>query len=236
VKKMKIEAAMGRYQQEVVRWNRQINLVSRKGTLGLVATLIRQCRDSFSVLLDAELQQASPELPVWYFDLGSGGGLPGYVWHHELLLRFSSLESWLVEPREKRAWFLQRLNQIAPERPFSVLEGLWGGQIADVSGLVAPGVVLVSLKALRLSDSVVLNGLVETLVGHSDLAGCRVVVARFYPPEQSWCKDLEGELGPLVESTTFGSLTFAPAGQAVLRPLGKSVRPASLIISRYDIL
>ncbi|MFT7699682.1 MAG: 16S rRNA G527 N7-methylase RsmG, partial [Candidatus Krumholzibacteriia bacterium] len=61
---MKIEAAMGRYQQEVVRWNRQINLVSRKGTLGLVATLIRQCRDSFSVLLDAELQQASPELPV----------------------------------------------------------------------------------------------------------------------------------------------------------------------------
>jgi len=234
---------MGRYQQEVVRWNRQINLVSRKGTLSLVATLIRQCRDAFAVLWESELREVATGSPVWYFDLGSGGGLPGYAWHHELSILLPELKTWLVEPREKRAWFLERLNQITPEQPVEVLEGLWGDCRPDVDGLAAPGVILVSLKALRLSDAVVLQGISDSLGESSgaagkplDLAGCRVLIARFYPPEQAWDTGLQAELAPLERTAGVGVYKFAPGGQAVLSPRRTGRPSASLVVSRYEIL
>ena len=97
---VQINVSMGKFQQELVRWNRQINLVSRKDTLGRVAALIEQCRASWRLLVEAELGAWSLADPVLYFDLGSGGGLPGFVWHQLLVSRFGAPASYLVEPRE----------------------------------------------------------------------------------------------------------------------------------------
>jgi len=235
VTRLPIDAAMGRYQQELVRWNRQINLVSRKGTLSLVATLIRQCRDAFSVLREDELADSKTDMPFWYFDLGSGGGLPGYVWHHELSLSFGRLRTWLVEPREKRAWFLGRLNRIAPESPICVLEGLWGETAVQVAELDNPGTILVSLKALRLSDEDVLSGLAAVVGPLGPLGGCLVVIARFYPPGQNWDEALWAELSPLSGAAQLGGVDFVPAGQVVLAPKKENPSAASLVISRYKI-
>jgi hypothetical protein len=241
-------AAMGQFQQEVVRWNRQINLVSRKGTLARVAELIGQCRDAWMELNSAEFSGWDAADSVWYFDLGSGGGLPGYVWHQLLSARFDNLKTWLVEPREKRAWFLERLNKITPERPLQVWNARWcetpsagglgssdlGSSDLGPSGL-APARVLISMKALRLSDPVVLAGL-EAALGEAALpAGGVVAIARFYPPQQKWTSGLAEELEIATAAVVVGGVTYQPVRQEVVSPKSKHPMAASLVLSTYEV-
>lgn len=226
-------AAMGQFQQELVRWNRQINLVSRRDTLNQVATLIGQCRDSCRDLVASELADWPLAEPVSYFDLGSGGGLPGFVWHQLLGARYSALVTALVEPREKRAWFLERLKQLEPVAPLFVLNGRWG----EV-GQVAPSPlknVLISLKALRLSDSEVLDGLAQCTSNRPFDRGGRLVIARFYPPEQKWNSRLGGELAPLRRPVVLGGNTYTPDEHKVLNPAAGSTLAASLVVSSYCV-
>ncbi len=230
---VRFNAAMGQFQQEMVRWNRQINLVSRKGTLGRVADLIGQCREAWAGLSGVELGGWDKEDPVWYFDLGSGGGLPGYVWHQLLAARFDNLQTWLVEPREKRAWFLERLNKIAPEQPHQVWNARWGESPA--AGGPAPSRVLISMKALRLSDPVVLAGL-DVARGESALPeGGVVAIARFYPPKQQWTPGLVEELEIASEAMTIGDYIYSPIRQQVISPKSKHPTAASLVLSVYEV-
>lgn len=227
-------AAMGQYQKDVVRWNRQINLVSRQDTLARVAGLIGQCRDAWRELDGDVLGGWSAGDPVWYFDLGSGGGLPGYVWHHLLGSKHPRLETWLVEPREKRAWFLERLNHIAPDKPVRVSNSRWGGGVCEL--VETPRNILISLKALRLTDSEVMAGLILAAGDKALVSGTGVVIARFYPPKQAWSDELARELGiPCGQLEVSGAL-FENQRRWVLPPKVQDPSAAALVVSSYIVV
>jgi hypothetical protein len=233
-----LHAALGRYQLEVLRWNRQINLVSRQGTQALVAELIGQCRSAW-VRLEASVLADWPHGgPVWYFDLGSGGGLPGFVWHLQLACRCPVSRTWLVEPRAKRAWFLERLNQLVPAHPLRVWAAPWG-QTPSVEGPTAPGHILISLKALHLNDVAVLDGLAAALAGPlagvSSEWGAVLVIARFYPPDQRLNRRLVADLGISAVPVVCGDLTCQPTGHRVLAPSRQETSGAALVVSTYRV-
>jgi len=225
--------AMGRFQQEVVRWNRQINLVSRQDTLRRVADLISQCRAAWLELEKAECQDWDRDERVWYFDLGSGGGVPGYVWHQLLAARFAQLNTWLVEPREKRAWFLERLNRIAPRCPLQVWCARWGE--TPLGEAPPPMNIVISLKALRLTDPAVLAGLARAAAGLAEFTGGRLVIARFYPPQQAWTTELRADLAFPGEPVRVAGGIFAPDRQRILALRAAGAKGASLVLSTYRI-
>ena len=230
-----LEKSLQDYMEQVLRWNRQINLVSRQDPRGNLAGLVRQCREAWSAL--AAEQDFQPAERLWYFDLGSGGGLPGFVWHALAVEAGLNPATWLVEPREKRAWFLNRLNGVLKDSPVTVLSSRWG-QIDDFGshgGKSGPARVVVSLKALHLTDSEVLAGLVPALAGAPEAKiPARVVIARFYPPEQVWTAVLAEDLEIPAKGRTFthGGRSFGGRGGAILAP--ESPAGASLVISEYS--
>lgn len=228
-----LNEALGRYQQEVVRWNRQINLVSRQDTLRRVAELVNQCRAAWLELEKSEIRTWEQDKRVWYFDLGSGGGVPGYVWHLLLAERHRLLDTWLVEPREKRAWFLERLNRITPDRPLQTRCARWGDLSCGEAS--PPANILISLKALHLTDPVVLAGLAQATAGEAVFGDARLAIARFYPPQQQWTPALKAELAFPDEPVRFSSGIFAPDGQRILAPSSAGAKSAALLLSTYRI-
>ncbi len=214
------------YRAEVLRWNSQINLVSRRDTARSLDGLILQCDNAFSALEKAE--PALLQGPVLYCDLGSGGGLPGFVWHLRLAAEATAVQSWLVEPREKRAWFLQRIARLAEPQPCGVLCGRWG-EVAAPAGLAAE-TALISLKALRLTDPEVLAGL-ATLRESPGTLPARVVIVRFHPADEAWTADLAEELGAAPEGDTLGC--WAGAGAGIVVPGPAEHPPVALVVSRY---
>ena len=187
------EEIVDEYRQMLLRWNRQINLVSRRETAARVSELIEQsragCRAIHDHLVeDVEIAALGPGR-LDYFDVGSGGGIPGFLWHVWL-----GDEGWtpvtrLVEPRQKRAWFLGRLAQLAGVRELSVLEGSWPRE--TVHGQRTGDRVLISLKALRMTDGEVLDG----LPGGFEKSARRVTICRVFPPGKGWSEELRQELG-----------------------------------------
>jgi hypothetical protein len=232
-----LNASLGRYQLEVVRWNRQINLVSRQDTQTRVAELIGQCRSAWSRLATAILADWSTEDRIWYFDLGSGGGLPGFVWHVQLLDRWPNSCTWLVEPREKRAWFLERLNQITPTHPLTVWRARWG-ETPPVNETRPPQRVLVSLKALHLNELTILEGVSLALAGLETAFDVQLVIARFYPPDQRLNRRLVEDLGIPAQTVSVGRFSCTPTCHRVLAPAPHAraaVAEAALVISSYRL-
>lgn len=228
-----LETVLEQYQQQVLRWNQQINLVSRQDSADTLEDLVCQCREAWDGLMEAENLESTG--PLWYFDLGSGGGLPGFVWHAQAEFAGLSIRTCLVEPREKRAWFLNRLNSLLVENPVSVMAGRWGeiDHFTPETTETTPSVALVSLKALHLTDSAILEGLSPVLADSGAVDPVKILIARFYPPEQAWTVVLAEDLGIPAEGEahTFGDLTFEGRGGSILPP--EAPEGASLVISRY---
>ncbi len=236
------------FREELFRWNRQINLVSRQETKDRLEGLFDQCIGGVNVISDvvASLWEESGS-DLYYFDLGSGGGLPGVIWHILLSERTGpggplvggSVKSWMVEPREKRAWFLNRLNRVPKMPALSVVHGRWGeGLSPDIdfaSQGGVPTVAVISLKALHLDDVQVLEGL---LWASADLPEClRVIIVRYYPPLQDFDADLVESLKIQSKGGVHkigGSSCYGLGGEVV--PL---VQPgeglASLVLASYDV-
>lgn len=180
------------FRGEVLRWNRRINLVSRRAPEARVQDLQAECLAALGPVLAAlELDRDPPVWRVDYFDLGSGNGFPGFIWHIMMAHNGLPLKTHLVEPRANRAWFLRRLGKIEGVPPFAVLESRWGEVATAPSPAPAPpaepaagagqGQVLISLKALRLSEEAILLGL-EHALGPAALeppARWSVAIARF---------------------------------------------------------
>lgn len=233
------------FRDELLRWNKQINLVSRQDTGDRLDSLFHQCQGGLDTLLGV-LRDISKEkdggLRLFYFDLGSGGGLPGIVWHACLSDAFPSegaVQSWLVEPREKRAWFLNRLNRIKNMPSFGVLRGRWGdvGVSSDVTFQEEEGfsVFVLSLKALYLEDSDVLGGLRSAFTSFPEKFG--VVIARYYPPDQLFDSDLiqQLQIPEPGKVKNHGSHTYTARGGGVHPLQGQGLGLASLVISSYNV-
>ena len=233
-----LDQALDVYRKQVLHWNRRINLVSRQDTAARLDSLIRQCRNSWDGLVAAEVADLRGARQLWYFDLGSGGGLPGVVWHAQMDAAGLPVQTLLVEPREKRAWFLERVAREVPGEPMRVAANRWGDIESGVCGGFfpdsQPSHILISLKALRLSDPQVLAGLAPFLAsgGQGDI---RLLIARFHPPDQKWTKDLEADLKvPEVgHQQAESSLLFTAQGGGVLAPT--TLPGAGLVFSEYRI-
>jgi len=154
--------ALQRYRDEVLRWNESFSLISRVETQSRLEELIRECRAAYLTLTDEILPAAetrNTERPLHYVDLGSGAGLPGLVWHLLSGRRLFAAGTLLVEPRRKRAWFLERAAAVMGLQGLAVGEDQWGPRTALDGGGLPPRVTgLITLKALRLSDPDILAG------------------------------------------------------------------------------
>ena len=236
-----LDRLLNDYRRQVLRWNRQINLVSRLDTEEMLQGLIHQCRGAWDRLTASGSAGLSSAADLWYFDLGSGAGLPGFVWHAQAVAGGLPVRTWLVEPREKRAWFLNRLNNLGCPEPVIVRSARWGDLAGDDFGVPAgepaPSHVLISLKALHLTDVQVLEGLNPLLSHLGPVAGdggpVTVLIVRFYPPEQAWNQKLADDLeipGPGGVHDLAGR-SFRGLGGKILPAL--SPRGAGLVLSAY---
>nr|MEE4266621.1 RsmG family class I SAM-dependent methyltransferase [Candidatus Krumholzibacteria bacterium] len=227
------------FSQEILRWNRQINLVSRQDTAQVLQGLLDQCAQGLEALWPKGLEEGwVPEdrTALQYFDLGSGGGLPGVIWHHLLTQRGYACSSWMVEPRDKRAWFLDRVAQIPDLGPFGVLQGRWGEVEREISPLYNTAFTLISLKALHLTDPEVLAGLVQSGgVSGQESAPVRIVIARYYPAGQVLDPELRNHLDfPSPDSRVqIQGHSFTWGGASLVKWADPSPRAACLVVSRY---
>lgn len=229
------------YRHEVLRWNASMNLLSRRDPEKAFAGLMEQCWLAMD-LLWAWVEEESllgPERAVRYIDLGAGAGLPGVIWAQFLAAEAGHADSSLVEPREKRAWFLRRIADLEEGAPFGVIRGRWSEEGGGARFDAVSPLFLVSLKALLLSDFQVVSGLRGWLGQSPNLAGglTRVVVARFYPPDQDLNPELDESLGGNKGRDDFALENFQVkhCGRVILGPT-KGLLPASLVVTRFDLI
>jgi hypothetical protein len=238
------EGILDDYRNLVLRWNRRINLITRRDTAGRLDKLIHQCRNGWDRLADSDTAGLAEASRLWYFDLGSGGGLPGVVWHVQMVAAKLPVRTILVEPREKRAWFLERVAHLVGPDSLHVWAHRWEDApkegLGDPHLAARPSHVLISLKALKLSDTTVLAGLAPILeAGGTQEASAEdtptILIARFHPPDQKWSKGLADELGipeaGHLHSTP--SFLFQSRGGRVLAPA--TLPGASLVLSEYRV-
>jgi 16S rRNA G527 N7-methylase RsmG len=198
------------YCQEVLRWNRRISLVSRQNPEERLHALVRECSAALATLpaaltkLDEDVSRqlagqrsdsSTRLIKVHYVDIGSGAGLPGIVWWLQLGDRLAPPtgypdaggECWLLEPRGKRAWFLEQTLRKLKLPRIAVLEQRWGQSCPELRGAAArtgaPICWLISFKALRMEERDILRGW-KVATGLPCLPrGDRLVIARFLPPD-----------------------------------------------------
>jgi len=226
------------FAEEIQRWNRQINLVSRQDTANLLEDLFLQCLGGaealWSYLLDRGLVNNEATGVSHYFDLGSGAGIPGVIWHRFFAEKEPGVLTGLLEPRAKRAWFLERIAGLQGPQPFSVFNSRWEEASALFPAPKGKPVIVISLKALHLPDPVVLEGVGQALPG---LENGHVVIARFYPPGQVLDAALEEHLQINVaeDSIRIGGADWEGEGVATLNWPAPASQEAALVLSRYKI-
>ena len=243
-----------RFKQKVLHWNRQINLISRVQPELLIQDLIRECLDVLEALpgaveawdpgVAASLRGERPDpesspADVVYIDVGSGAGLPGIVWHHQLtrlLARQAAkdrdpVSTHLVEAREKRAWFLERVGRQLGLSGIFVVNRRWGQE--GVRLLLGPGagkpgtLWLITLKALKMSDTDLLAGWREATQQAELRQGNRLVICRFQPPGLELDESLRNELAlPGTDKVEGGACLTAQCGPA-------DAPTATLLLSCY---
>ncbi len=226
------------YRSEILHWNASMNLISRRDPPTICDGLLEQCQAAFGLFwawLAAEGLVADGEEPL-YVDLGSGAGLPGVVWSQMLREHGTGPRAVLVEPREKRAWFLERVAKLKNAPPFDVVRGRWGEVRHDGPSVLPVRTAIMSLKALFMNDLQVLEGLAAYVSGSTDLAGGfhDFVIVRFYPPDQKLDAPLLDDLGPsLSEFSGAGLLrSLELRSRCILGPT-KGLLPASLVLTHY---
>ena len=241
---------LDQYRDELLRWNRQINLLSRRDPEATADTLIRQCIGAFDLWWGASGQAlvgggggGGGALRV--FDLGSGGGMPGFVWLALLAEQGVATTAMLVEPRVKRAWFLERLSRLPGGTSFAVVAARWGepaaGAVAKPAApesATANTPILFTIKALRLSESAVLGGLSAAEPILQPAPGTLVEVARFQPTVGVTAAKLARALEIPAPGERFvaGGWAFTAGERRLLVPTKRGQRSATaagVLVSRH---
>jgi hypothetical protein len=215
------------FRRELLRWNVHTNLVSRENPDRQVAQLLDQCAAAWEALvagLGALAPAAAEDLArgsVGYVDIGSGGGFPGIPW---LLsgMRVPPVVSCLVEPRARRAWFLERVAALAGLKGTGVLAARWGAEPLPIDPAATPGTWILSLMALRLTDPQVLSGWRRSVGGEGGAAP-RIVIARVRPTTPA---------GPIPVALK-AELSLPGDESCRLLPCGPPESGSSLLLSIY---
>jgi hypothetical protein len=230
------------YRAELLRWNRQINLLSRRDTPAAADLLIAQCVEAFDLWWGAAGAELVAGGRLRWFDLGSGGGLPAFVWLTLLAGRGVEVEATLVEPRTKRAWFLERLARLPGAPGFRVVAERWGEGAYPGAGTEASP-ILFTLKALRLSEAAILGGLVAAVPAVARAPGGEIGIVRFQPAEGVTAAGLAAELEVPAAGGVFacGGLEFRSFGGRYLVPKGAGgvaapAAAAGLFVTRHQFL
>ncbi len=260
---------------EILRWNQQINLVSRVSTEANLREMVRVCLDGAAAIPSALRALFPGSFPgrtdlgtpaggkVRYFDIGSGAGLPGILWHAWLERRLRqgalgggvgarshALATYLFEPRERRAWFLARAVRQLGLQGVTVVNRRWGdlGAAGDCPGLPTSSVTgggqeghredgvvwLVSLRALTLPDPDVITGW-RQLTGMSRLGDQdQVAILRFRRPGFMLDEHELAKLG-LPPGTGPAARAVGAANRSCVIPVGPEGSPTgSLLLSGYS--
>jgi len=209
---MTTEERLGVLKREILRWNQQISLVSRTRPRQTVDNLVVQCQRAWTLVSDHMDARGCAGRRCWV-DVGSGSGLPGLVWAAEDAGSGARAPFILVEPRRKRAWFLNRAARVMGLEQVVVAASRWGEQLESVD-VHGASIAVVSFKALRMGDREVLAGL-----GDPGLASIRrVAIARFLGEGGEDGEDLVDHLGggragdPGVDGWLFDGGEFLGAG------------------------
>lgn len=223
------EQALNIYVGELLRWNARTNLVSRDDPRRQVSLLLAQCAAAWEALetgLPALSPAAAEDLArgsFGYVDIGSGGGFPGLPWLLAGMRRLPAV-SCLVEPRARRAWFLERVVALTGLANTTVLTSRWGeGELPPPPG-APPATWILSLMALRLADSEVVAGWRHSVAAESGVAPPRLVIARIRPatPAGPVPPELRAELG------------LPGDDRCRLLPCGPADSGASLLLSLHE--
>ncbi len=233
-------AALVAYRDELLRWNRQISLVSRRQPEAVADGLIRQCVGAFDrwwVASGSALVGPGARLRV--FDLGSGGGLPAFVWLVLLREKGVAVTATLVEPREKRAWFLERLGRLPGAPAYDVVPARWGE--AAVATVAGDSAILFTLKALRLSESAILGGLAVAAGAGGAPVGTGIDIVRFQPTEGVTTAGLAAalEAPPVGAAHGAGFWRFEARGAQLLQPAAQDpdvAFGAGLFVTSHAVL
>ncbi|MFO7653211.1 MAG: RsmG family class I SAM-dependent methyltransferase [Candidatus Krumholzibacteriia bacterium] len=205
-----VAAKLAVYRSELLRWQKSFSLVSRVDPEARIDALIAESRSALYALTaggdlgPTDRGEAAPG-EFRCVDIGSGAGFPGLVWAVELESVAPRASVLLVEPREHRAWFLERAIRKLQLGGTGVVQARWGddevagalafrmsgGGASPAAGERGPDGVsrkgpaspftsvplVVTLKALRLGDVEILLGIDPAVAP----AGTRVHVVRFLP-------------------------------------------------------
>jgi 16S rRNA (guanine527-N7)-methyltransferase len=109
--------ALETYLAEIIRWNPQLGLVSKRSTGASLQRLVRQSAELWA-FVSGQLD-GSHSTRVRVVDIGSGAGFPGVVWK---LLR-PQIAVAVVERRQKKLLFLERVRSILHLEGFEILAG-----------------------------------------------------------------------------------------------------------------
>ncbi len=216
------------FRRELLRWNARTNLISRDDPDRQLSRLLDLCSAAWGALA-AGLVSLAPDAAAdlargnyGYVDIGSGGGFPGIPW---LLggMRPPPAASCLVEPRARRAWFLERALGLTGLDRTGVLAARWGAEPLPIDTAAAPGTWLLSLMALRLTDPQLLSGWRRSMGETEGGAGPRIVIARIRPVTPA---------GP-VPSALRQELALPDDDRCRLLPCGPAHPGTSLLLSAY---
>jgi len=103
---------------ELLKWNPQLGLVSKRSTVDRVAHLVRQSIDFWEfVATNAPYKRRGA--PWRVADIGSGGGFPGLIWN----ALAPTMTMVLIERKERRVYFLDAVLHRLPAGNVRVVAG-----------------------------------------------------------------------------------------------------------------
>ena len=240
--KQRIDRMLNQYRSEVLRWNKQINLVGRSDPEVTLDNLITHCRAALGAVIAHPQESVTLPSTFMYCDIGSGAGLPGVVWHLMLTDAGHRPHSFLIEPRNKRAWFLERVAAQLGLKDFTVVAARWGETSMlhqSKARAWAPKDIFVSIKALRITDAETLGGLerglsVTTSAERWSKYTRRVTIARFLPAGTREDLDTLTTLGTVdASASVVGESASWRCVSRRVQPLPTPAANSSLLVSVF---